>query len=593
MAVRRYPFRSYEAPARAERLIAGGRVALAASSLFAVWLDPTEPAKYAEIAYALLAAYLVYAVVAALLAWRTPAPAPRRGLVTHLVDLAFFGTFVYFTAGPASPFNAYFVFSLVCASLRWHWRGTLWTVAAAALVLLGVGVASHPPGAPVEVRPFIIRGVYLAVMAALLGYLGEHQRFTRKQVSLLAGWPDEPLVGGTQTIEEVARQLLEHALRVLPARRGVLAWVDPEEPWLYFACRDEDGFSLRREPPSRFAPLVAPPLGGNDFLALGVDGEAPAAILADAAGHGERWAGQPLHPELAAELGERDVLALRLPAATIEGRLFFAGPAAGSVDELLLGESLAALVAARLDRLYVGRNIVETAAMDERIRLARDLHDGVLQSLAGIGLRLAAVRRLLDEDPAATRHGLDELQRLIALEQRDLRFYIQEIRPPVVSARGEVQSTGARIAELARRVEVEWGLEVTLDNGLVRDADGDEDGDGDDDGDHAAVVLSDGLARDVYFIARESLVNAVRHGEASHVALALGRDGDRLRITADDDGRGFAFVGRYDAAELARRGLGPKTLRERVAARGGDLVIESSRAGVRLEVSLPLPGGPS
>ena len=69
---------------RAERLIAGGRVVLAISSLFAVWRDPSEPAKYASIAYSLLLAYLIYAVVVALVVWRNRPPTRLQGWLTHL-----------------------------------------------------------------------------------------------------------------------------------------------------------------------------------------------------------------------------------------------------------------------------------------------------------------------------------------------------------------------------------------------------------------------------------------------------------------------------------------------------------------------------
>ena len=64
----------YSPQSRADRLIAGGRVILAVSSLFAVWLDPSEPAKYAGIAYSLLVSYVVYAAVIATLVWRSDAP---------------------------------------------------------------------------------------------------------------------------------------------------------------------------------------------------------------------------------------------------------------------------------------------------------------------------------------------------------------------------------------------------------------------------------------------------------------------------------------------------------------------------------------
>ncbi|HVS63067.1 MAG TPA: hypothetical protein VMT85_06135, partial [Thermoanaerobaculia bacterium] len=165
----------------AERLIASGRIVLAASSLFAVWLDPSEPAKYASIAYGLLAAYLGYSILVATLSWRLGPPPERRRLLSHAFDLLFFSAFIYFTAGPASPFVAFFVFSLVCATLRWGWRGVLWTAAAAfgAYLAAGLyfGLVLHDE--TFQLHSFIIRGVYLAVLATLLGYLGFHEHQAR------------------------------------------------------------------------------------------------------------------------------------------------------------------------------------------------------------------------------------------------------------------------------------------------------------------------------------------------------------------------------------------------------------------------------
>lgn len=182
---------------RPERLIAAGRVVLAASSLFAVWLDPSEPAKYARVAYFLLAAYLAYSVLIALALWRFEAPSRRARLATHLFDLHFFSLFIYFTAGAGSPFTAFFVFSLVCAALRWGWRGTAWTAAASLAALLAISVyfGEVVDDPDFQLHTSIIRGVYLAVVAMLLGYLGAHEEQTRRELSLLAAWPQEVPAG--------------------------------------------------------------------------------------------------------------------------------------------------------------------------------------------------------------------------------------------------------------------------------------------------------------------------------------------------------------------------------------------------------------
>jgi signal transduction histidine kinase len=381
---------------RAERLIAAGRVVLAGSALFAVWLDPSEPAKYAAITYALLAANNVYSAAIALRAWRWREPPRHQGLVTHVFDLVFFSSFIYLTDGPSSPFNAYFLFSLTCATLRWQWRGTLWTALAALVVYLGFGLffADDPS---FELDPFVIRGVYMAVMAVLLANLGAHEQWMRREMSLFA-------------------------------------------------------------------------------------------------------------------------------------------------------------------------------ASEERNRLARDLHDGVLQSLTGIGLHLAAVRRQLDDDPDKARESLSDLQRLIALEQRDLRFYISEVRPPL-SPTVEPPGLSARLAELVRRLELEWGLAVELSSdGIVE-------------------RVPESMTRDLYHLVREALINAVRHGEASTVAVEIaGRGNGAMAVTVADNGRGFPFQGRFTQEELAARRAGPKTLSERVGSLGGTLAVDSGPAGARLEIVLPLQG---
>ena len=189
----------YSPASRAERLIAAGRVVLAASSLFAVWLDPTEPAKFAPVAYSLLAAYLVYAVGLALWVARAAVLPGANRLLSHAFDLVFFSLFTYFTSGPASPFIAYFVFSLVCATLRWQWRGTFWTALVALATFLGLGVyyAEILRDPSFELTPFIIRAVYLAVYAVLLGYLGIHEERTRREMAMLAAWP-APASAGTE-----------------------------------------------------------------------------------------------------------------------------------------------------------------------------------------------------------------------------------------------------------------------------------------------------------------------------------------------------------------------------------------------------------
>lgn len=561
----------YSPQSRAERLIAAGRVVLAVFSLFAVWLDPAEPAKYADVAYALLAAYVAYSAAIALLVWRSDAPSHRLALVTHAFDLIFFSLFIFFTWGSASPFTAYFVFALVCATLRWQWRGTLWTAVGSLAMFLGVGlgVAEVLDDPGFQVYPVIVRSVYLMVVAVLLGYLGVHEEHTRREMALLAAWPQDV----PREIEVLVRGVLEHASQAVGAPRVLLAWVEREEPWLYLASWSGGALAWDRAAPEAFGDLVAAPLRQDSFLCLDATAEEPAVLHRGREGRLQRWRGFPLETELRDRFSLRAVLSLPLQGESVEGRLFFADKPAMTSDDLVLGEVVAGVVAARLDHFYLSQTLQEAVTTEERLRLARDLHDGVLQSLTGIGLRLAAVRGLLEEDPKRAREALDALQRLIALEQRDLRFFIQELKPPPLAPAPEARSLAARITELSQRMEIEWGLRAELrTEGLER--------------------IPEPLAREIYLVVREALVNAVRHGEATAVQVEIsgGEDGE-LAISVTDNGKGFPVAGRFTHAALAAGDFAPRTLLERVTSLRGALTLESSPAGARLDIGLPLEGG--
>lgn len=557
----------YSPQSRAERLIAGGRVVLAVSSLFAIWLEPSEPAKYANIAYSLLVAYVFYSAGIAFLVGRSDAPSNRQRLVTHCFDLVFFSLFIYFTSGPASPWTAYFVFTLVCATVRWQWRGTLWTALVSIAVFLGLGIyfAEIAVDPAFQVYPLVVRTVYLAVIAVLLGYLGVHEEQTRRDMALVAAWPD----AAPQRVESLVQILLVHAARVLGAPGAILAWVDKEEPWLYLASWSGGAFTWVHSSPEPFSRLIAEPLRESSFLCPDTTAS-PATVLHRTARGLARWRGAPLDPAFEERFRIQSVLALPIRGESLEGWLFFTGKPAMTSDDLVLGEVVAGMMASSLDHFSLNRQLQESVATEERIRLARDLHDGVLQSLTGIGLRLAAVRGLLEEDPASARDSLETLQKLIAREQRDLRFFIQELKPPPIAPPGQAPSLASSVSELVERIELEWGLKVELrSEGL-------------------AGPIPEPLARDVYHVVREALVNAVRHGEASAVRVEISRsECGSLAISVTDNGRGFPFEGRYSHRDLTEADLGPRTLLERVASLQGTLAIESSASGARLDIALP------
>lgn len=314
---------------------------------------------------------------------------------------------------------------------------------------------------------------------------------------------------------------------------------------------------------------MADPLAGTEFLCRDVRASRPTVLHTSGRGL-QPWEGAPLHPDLAARFSAGPVLALSLKGKNLEGRLFALDKPGMTSDDLVLGAVVARQVVARMDYFYLLRQLQQVVATEERIRLARDLHDGVLQSLTATALQLETIGPLLEKEPEAARERLLEIQRLIAAEQRDLRSFVQQLKPaPLTPLEGEASLVG-RLKELAQRMERQWGLRVTLD---VRPIDG---------------GIPDGLSHEIYRIVHEALINTARHAGASTGRVEIAGGGDRVRIVVSDDGRGFPFHGRYDHAALTAKRLGPVSLRERIASLGGSLAVELAETGARLEITLPL-----
>jgi signal transduction histidine kinase len=329
-----------------------------------------------------------------------------------------------------------------------------------------------------------------------------------------------------------------------------------------------------REPPGTFEPLVAQPLTDTNFLCQDTRTPVP-TVLYTASSNIQRWHGIPLHPNLQGRFAMGAVLSLSLRGETLEGRLFLADKQSMTSDDLVLGGMVARKVAANLDQFYSCQHLQEVTVKAERMRMARDLHDGLLQSLTGVSVQLEMVNRLLANDPQAARNYLLEAQRLIVDEQRDLRFFVRELKQALFNLNGPDFTLAARLEELSQRIQRQWDLRVELKLEAPE------------------IWIPKVLVPEIYSMIREALSNAARHAQASVVRVNLGVDDSHVRITVADNGRGFSFRGQYDLAALTAMQQGPITLKERIEALGGCLAIDSTEAGACLQISLPLarPGG--
>jgi signal transduction histidine kinase len=352
-------------------------------------------------------------------------------------------------------------------------------------------------------------------------------------------------------------------------------WEEAGEPWLHLAFWSADEFRWTQDPADAdaFRSSLSDQLSGRSFLCHDAGGGGPVR-LHTSPGESQLWSGVAIHPQLRERFAIGSVLGLALRGENLAGRLFALDIPAMSTDDLVVGEIVAQRLAERLDLLHLVQRLRETGATEAQMSLARDLHDGLLQSLTAMSLQLETVRRQLITDPVSARDRLREIQRVMSAEQRDLRVLVRQFRP-TPEAEAPPPALAARLEELSHRIERHWGLRIELNrDGLITD--------------DLEKRIPATLTQDIYLLLHEALVNAARHSGASSAHVTIGIEDDRLRITVADDGVGFRFRGRHDHATLVALNLGPVSLLERTAARGGSLSIDSSDSGASLSITLPL-----
>ena len=218
------------------------------------------------------------------------------------------------------------------------------------------------------------------------------------------------------------------------------------------------------------------------------------------------------------------------------------------VIEMLAAHAAIAIENARLHELSRELSIVE-----ERNRLARELHDAVSQKLFGVVLTAESAATLLDRDPDAAREQLTRLGGLAREAQEELRALIDELRPPSLAIEGLATALRKHVAVLRRVFGVDVGLRVAGAPRLDPEAEG-----------------------EVFRIAQEALQNAVRHSHAERVEVRLEADNGRVDLAVADDGIGFE-AGQPRAPRAAPRldldgGASPRGRRradDRVRARRG------------------------
>ncbi len=225
------------------------------------------------------------------------------------------------------------------------------------------------------------------------------------------------------------------------------------------------------------------------------------------------------------------------------------------------GEDEIGQLGRRLDRMAeqlasLIRTREQLSVVDERNRLARDLHDSVKQQAFAVSLHLGTARELFERDPAGARHRLDAAYAIARKTQRELTTIIQTLRPTELADSTLRHALDQYVAEWRSRTGIAASAAIVADAEFP----------------HA---VEDALFR----VAQEALTNVARHSRATTVAVSLARDGDGWSLQIADDGTGFD-------TRRGRPGVGLQSMRERIETIGGRFALVSDRDGTRISVHI-------
>lgn len=378
-----------------------------------------------------------------------------------------------------------------------------------------------------------------------------HQQAQQRSAQLAALNQAGILMTSELSIEAVLQKVVDLARGVAGARYGALAVRDDEgniEQFITSGITEEE----RRR--------IGSPPSGRGILGIPLETGKPLR-LRDLTQHPKAMGFPPYHPVMHSFLGVPIVYKGRtlgqLYLAEKEGAPEFTQ----ADEEVMTLFANQAAVAIENARLY--ERVKTLAVLEDRERIARDLHDSTIQSIYAVGLSLENTVEILEESPQEARerlnYAVDKLNDII----RDIRNFIFNLRPQVYRGKSLARGLEELVAEL--QLNTLMDVELRVQEGLDR-------------------LLTPEQIATLLQIAREGLTNIIKHARARSVTMHAQVADGFLDLRIEDDGVGFDPTAPRSAE---RQGL--RNMHARAASLGGDLRVDSQPGhGTRLTLRVPV-----
>lgn len=545
-----------------DRMIALMRFTLALSALLIIWIDPSEPDHFVIFTYISLLVYAFYSAIIYLLSTYRP------GLIRHSIalwiDIACYLIFISLSSGTNSVFFFFFFFSVLVASFRGGFKEGISAAVVSSVLFTIVGYISAPPH-EFQLNRFLLRPTYLLVLGYLMAYWGGHEIKLKQRLSLLREVINlsNPRFGVSHTIGSMLAKIQSF----YDADGCFLVLIDP-------VYKDTRLFSLERgQLPERVRAEQVPPkieellLSFPDNIAIIRQGRARLKLfrnsqdlafdLVDQRKCTGDW--QSLIDSVASklELGAFVSVPLHYRGKRI-GRLYLTVRQRifGATDVDFLMQVIEQMIPV-VHNISLLSRLASNAAEQERQRLARDLHDSVIQPYLGLQYKLAAIRNKVGERKDASQ-DIEQLFRTTVHEINSLRGFVRGLK--------EGEAVEANFVAAVRRFAAQFSESYDLD--ILVESKGE-------------VEISDRLAAQLVRIVQEGLSNVRKHTNASICRITVERAEAMLLLSIANDNP-QANGGGYPA-------FFPRSIAERSEDLGGHASVEQRLDGyTAVKVEIPL-----
>lgn len=353
------------------------------------------------------------------------------------------------------------------------------------------------------------------------------------------------------SLEQVLHKIAESAQALVKTRFAALGVRDSQGGFSHFIV---SGISKKD-----YGEIGSLPLGRGLLGVLLEEGKS--TIVNDIPNHPDAAGFPNHHPVMKNLLG----VPIFSSKGALIGALYLADKDDGSdfveTDQQLI-EMLAYHAAIAIENARLYEQTQKLAILEEQDRFARDLHDGIIQSIYGVGLSLDSAKAAISPTNDDARQQIDLSLKSLAGVITDVRNYIFDLRPQALKDKGLY----ARMHGLIKELQINTTFNITCD--IDPDINS---------------HLSDAQASHVFHIAHEALANVVRHSKGRKIDLKLNRDNGMITLLVDDDGIGFV-----PPTKIKHGHHGLANMKKRVSLLSANIKIDSEPgAGTRVKLELP------